>query len=178
MTRRLPSLAAAVLLATACQKGGAGEHAHPAPPPAEPAHPAPAPAAPAPLAAAPAPANPVQREMRLLTAAIQSGVHGLGTGDVRGIALALHEVHGAKQATAAALKDGSYKPPKNGDQLARFVELDEAFHQLLYPLVKASQANDLPATATALGAVVNGCHACHQEFREGFTPPPAAPKAP
>ena len=171
MTSRFLPLVVALASLAACQKGGGhAEHAHPPPPATATAPVAAAPAAPA--------ANPVQHEMRLLTATLQGGIQGLGMGDVTGIARSLHEVHGAKEATAAALKSGSYKPPKNGDQLARFVELDEAFHELLYPLVRASKANDLPATAEALGAVLRGCQGCHQEFREGFSAPaPAAPPA-
>lgn len=109
--------------------------------------------------------NVVQQEMQLLTAALESAVRGIGTGDVRPLEHELHRVHAAKQATEAAIADGSYKPPKNPDALDRFTELDEAFHDELRKLVAASRANDLSATADALGGVLRSCEGCHSEFR-------------
>ena len=113
----------------------------------------------------PANLNPVQHEMLLLTAALESAVRGIGTGDVRPVEHALHQVHGAKEATSEAIADGSYRPPKNPDDIERFRELDEAFHAKLGKLVAASRANDLNATADALGEVLDGCPGCHTEFR-------------
>jgi cytochrome c556 len=109
--------------------------------------------------------NPVQNEMQLLTTALEGAVRGIGLGDVRAVEHDLHRVHLAKEATGAALQSGSYKPPKNPDQLERFRALDEAFHGDLERLVDASHRNDVPGTAAALGTVMQACQGCHSEFR-------------
>lgn len=116
------------------------------------------------LSAAPA-SNPVQHEMRLLTGALETAVRGIGQGDVRPVAHALHRVHLAKDATEAAIRAGRYRPPRNPERLDQFHALDEAFHAELGRLVQASARNDVAATATALGAVLQGCQGCHTEFR-------------
>ncbi len=90
----------------------------------------------------------------------------IGMGDVRGVEHSLHKLHAAKEETEAALKGGSYHPPKNGENLARFHELDEAFHGQLGGLVQASRANDLPKTAEAVGKILGSCQGCHSEFRQ------------
>lgn len=117
------------------------------------------------VAAASAAANPVQHEMRLLTAALVTAVKGIGSGDVRAVAHELRAVHAAKEATEQALRSGAYRPPKNPDELAHFHQLDEAFHRQLVDLVKASRANDLTGTARALGPVLASCQGCHTAFR-------------
>lgn len=134
----------------------------------EPAEQRPAPVEPAHESAhEPAPAaNPVQHEMRLLSATLEATVRAIGSGDVRGIEHELHRLHGAKEATEAALREGRYRPPKNPDQIERFFVLDEAFHDDLGALVTASRNNDVPAAAEALGAIVRGCQGCHSEFRD------------
>lgn len=103
--------------------------------------------------------------MRLLTAALETAVRGIGAGDVRPVEHALHQVHAAKEATGAALRSGAYRLPRNPDRVQRFSELDEAFHGGLERLVEASQRNDVAATADALGVVMRGCQGCHGEFR-------------
>ncbi len=103
--------------------------------------------------------------MRLLTAALGSAVSGIGVGDVREVEHQLHRLHAAKAATDAALESGAYHLPKNADQVARFRELDAAFHEGLERLVDATHRNDLPATADAVGVVLHGCPGCHTEFR-------------
>ncbi|MGE0401671.1 MAG: hypothetical protein AB7T06_33525 [Kofleriaceae bacterium] len=122
--------------------------------------------------AASPPSNPVQTEMRMLTSILEATVRAIGARDVRPIAHELHRLHAAKEATSAALRDGSYKLPKNPEQLETFVAMDEAFHEHLGALVSASQANDIPGTADALGAIVRGCEGCHAMFRAtpGLTP--------
>lgn len=112
--------------------------------------------------------SPVRVEMQLLTAAIEAAVRSIGMGDVREIPHALHRVHEAKQATAAALETGSYRPPKNGDRIERFRALDEAFHRDLERIVVASRVNDVARTAEAVGNALTACNGCHVEFR----PPP------
>lgn len=109
--------------------------------------------------------NPVQHEMRLLQDALLDAVRAIANGDVRGVAESLHEVHGAKEHTEGALRAGTYTPPKNGKNVARFIELDEEFHDRLVPLVTKSKANDVAGTAAALGKVLESCHGCHTEFR-------------
>lgn len=128
--------------------GCAHDHGHEAPLPAAPAAP---------------PANVVQEEMRLLLGAVQDAVTGVAMGDVRGVPAAIHRVHGAKEATGNALASGQYRPPRG--EVARFREVDEAFHARLVVLVRAAKKNDVPATAEALGEVLRGCPACHDEFR-------------
>jgi len=120
----------------------------------------------------PAPGNPVQTEMRMLTSILEATVRAIGARDVRAIEHELHRLHAAKEATTAALRNGSYKLPKNPEQVATFVAMDEAFHEHLGALVVASQANDIPRTAEALGAIVRGCEGCHVMFR---APPSPAP---
>lgn len=118
-----------------------------------------------PLPSATAPANPVQHEMQLLTGALERAVRAIGLGDVRGIAHDLHQVHTAKEATDAAIREGKYRPPKNPERVDRFRELDAAFHGHLEGLVKASNANDVSAAAAALASTMQGCQGCHAEFR-------------
>lgn len=113
--------------------------------------------------AAPDGLNPVQHEMRLLLGAVQQAVEGVALGDVRRVPEAFHRVHAAKQATAAALASGAWRPGQ-GD-LPRFEAMDEAFHAKLEPLVEASSRNDLAATADALAEVVRQCDGCHRAFR-------------
>jgi cytochrome c556 len=126
-------------------------------------------AAPAAPAAAPAdaqpPGNVVQTEMRMLTSILEQTVRGIGVGDVRPIEHELHRLHEAKEATEAALKSGAYKLPKNPEGLEQFEAMDEAFHEQLGALVTASRANDVPAAAEAVGAILRGCPACHAAFR-------------
>jgi cytochrome c556 len=152
-----------LLLGSACRdrardaepaQGSATGHEHAAP--AEPAAPSPD---------ALPPGNVVQTEMRMLTSILEQTVRGIGVGDVRPIEHELHRLHEAKAATEAALESGAYKLPKNPEGLEQFKAMDEAFHEQLGALVTASRANDVPAAAEALGAIVRGCPACHAAFR-------------
>ena len=97
---------------------------------------------------------------------LENAVRAVGDGDVSHIGHALHALHGAKESTESAVKDGSYVLPRNSDQLAAFLAMDDAFHDLLEAMVAASQANDVPAMALALGETMNGCHSCHALFRD------------
>ena len=157
-------LASALLLlgAAGCDHGAgdAGHEAHATDPHAT-AHEAPAGTSKTPGP----PANVVQAEMRLLEAALLTAVRGVGAQDVREVEHALHRVHAATERTRAALAEGRYHPPKNGDALDQFRALDLAFHEQLEPLVEASHANDVARTAEALGGVLRSCTPCHAEFR-------------
>lgn len=46
-----------------------------------------------------------------------------------------------------------------------FVARDEAFHAELVKLLRAAQANDLPAATKQLGPILEGCTGCHQQYR-------------
>lgn len=111
------------------------------------------------------PGNAVQTEMRMLTSILEATVRAIGARDVRPIEHELHRLHAAKEATTTALRDGSYKLPRNPEQIDTFVTMDEAFHEHLGALVMASRANDVPRTADALGAIIRGCEGCHAMFR-------------
>jgi hypothetical protein len=150
------TLALGFVALTACHERSHGEHA-------QGAHAAHKEEAPAPTTAATG--NPVQQEMKLLTAALEAAVRSVGLGDVRGVEHELHRVHAAKQATEAALRDGRYRTPLNPERLDRFHELDEAFHHQLERLVEVSRSNDVQGTAKALGEILLSCQGCHQEFR-------------
>jgi cytochrome c556 len=149
----------AALSTAACATGGAHHEPH--------ADGAPAAAQPAAATLEPrrAPQNPVQAEMQLLEAALMKAVRSFAEGDLRPIAQSLHEVHQAKERTEAAIADGSYRPPKNPEAIDAFVAMDEAFHDRLVDLVRASRANDPVQAGAALGQVLAGCDGCHQVFR-------------
>ncbi len=135
----------------------------PAQPSATPAGPT---AAATPSVAAPAAAlNPVQNEMRLLHEATRDWVTAIANNTLDTIPEDIHKVHGARMVTEDALKKGSYKPPKNADDLDGFIKQDEAFHDELVKLLKASKAKDLPATTKQLGVVLEGCTSCHTKYR-------------
>lgn len=119
-----------------------------------------------PLPSATASSNPVQYEMQLLTGTLERAVRAIGLGDVRGIAHDLHQVHGAKEATEAAIRDGKYRPPRNPDRVDRFLALDVVFHGHLERLVKASNANDVAGVAAAFASTMQSCQGCHTEFRK------------
>jgi cytochrome c556 len=120
--------------------------------------------APSPVASATA-RNPLQLEMQLLATAIETGVRGIGVGDVRQLEHALHRVHAAKGDSEAALESGKYRPPKNPERVARFQELDREFHQKLEHMVAGSRANDVQAVAVATAGALQSCQGCHAEFR-------------
>ena len=82
-----------------------------------------------------------------------------------GPAPAANAVQAEMRLLSATLESGAYRLPKNPEQVARFRELDTAFHGGLERLVDASHRNDLPATAAAVGVVLQGCPGCHSEFR-------------
>lgn len=114
---------------------------------------------------APAGTNPVKNEMQALTAAMQTILVAISNNQLQEVTPAIHKVHGLKEITSQALKKGEYKPPKNGDKVKAFIKEDDAFHDLLVKLVKASRANDLPAATRATAEVINGCTSCHMKYR-------------
>jgi len=141
----LSSMLAATLLASCHKPSDEHGHGHAAPPPPG--------------------TNPVQHEMRLLHDAMRDSVTAIANGDVKSIPESLHRVHAAKEATEAALESGTYKPPKNGDKIARFKELDGSFHRDLEGLVGNAARGDVPGTAIAFGKAMTACEGCHGEFR-------------
>jgi DNA-binding GntR family transcriptional regulator len=106
----------------------------------------------------------VQAEMRLLHEATRDWVTAVANNQLAAIPPAISRVHTARVATEKALERGEYTLPRGGD-LAAFAKQDEAFHDELVKLLRASRANDLPATTTQLGVVLEGCTACHQQYR-------------
>lgn len=115
--------------------------------------------------------SPVQNEMRLLHEAMQGSVTAVANDDLGAIPHALHRVHQARGMTEAAIEDGSYRPPRNGEDVEGFVRMDEAFHHELEQLVRAARSGDSAATGQQIGVVLSRCSGCHERFR----PPPAAP---
>lgn len=109
--------------------------------------------------------NAVQNEMLLLEAATRDMVTAVANDQLAAIPPLLHGVHGAKDLTAKAIAAGEWKPPKNADDVAGFVAMDEAFHGELVKLLKAAQADDLPAATKQLGVVLDGCTSCHEQYR-------------
>jgi cytochrome c556 len=91
---------------------------------------------------------------------------GIARGDVRAAPAVFEDVDRAKQATEAAVESGRYIPARNGNQLARFRELDEAFHGDLEKMLEVAARNDIPGTAEAFGSTVRRCQSCHAEFRK------------
>lgn len=124
------------------------DHHHEAPPPA------------------PAGVNPVQHEMRLLHEAMRDTVTAIANGDVKTVPAALHRVHAAKEVTENAIKTGAWHPPKNGQALERFLQLDGTFHGELEFLVESAAKGDIPTTAIAMGKALASCNGCHAEFRK------------
>lgn len=109
--------------------------------------------------------NPVQDEMRALTAVLQQAVEAVGLGDVSEIAHELHALHDKKEATEEAVKSGAYVLPKNPEQVDAFLAMDDAFHEQLEAMYKASKANDIDGMAVAIGTTLRSCNGCHTLFR-------------
>ncbi|MCP4500354.1 MAG: cytochrome c [Deltaproteobacteria bacterium] len=109
--------------------------------------------------------NPVQKEMRLLDAAMRDAVTAIAMGDVRSLPKKLHAVHIAAGDTYAELKSGAYKPPKGGDDVDGFITLDKAFHHEMIQMVKAAKKNDVNTTAKHFGGLIQHCNECHTRYR-------------
>lgn len=109
--------------------------------------------------------NAVQNEMRLLHEAMRDTVTAIALDNLSTIPERLHAVHRARELTEQAVESGTYKLPRNGDQLEAFKALDDSFHAELEKLVAGATANDPVATSTAFGAVMGRCAGCHAQFR-------------
>ena len=112
--------------------------------------------------------NPVQNEMRLLTDAMNKSLLIIANGDLKDLPPTIFAVHGARNETEKAIKEGRYKPPKNSDDLEGFTATDTAFHDQLVRMVKAAKAGDRKEATAAYADVVIGCTNCHQQYRDGF----------
>ncbi len=129
------------------------------------AHDEPKSVAAAPVTSALPPAsNPVQAEMRALHDATRDWVTAIAQNDLARIPPGISKVHAARMVTEKAVEQGQYKPPKGGD-LEQFKKQDEAFHDELVKLLRASKANDLPGATRQLGVVLEGCTSCHTKYR-------------
>lgn len=115
--------------------------------------------------APPASDNPLRDEMAELQRAFDALNHAVILGDSRGVSEAFHKVHARKAATEAALSSGAVRPPRNGDDLAGFIALDEAFHAKIEQAVQAADAGDVAALAESADALRDGCVACHARHR-------------
>lgn len=122
-------------------------------------------AAVAPLPSPSASGNAVQNEMRILNEAVRDSVTAIAYNRLDAIEPAIHKVHAARELTEKALESGTYKLPKNADQIEAFKAQDEAFHGELVKFLKAAKANDLVATTTQLGVVLDRCTSCHTKYR-------------
>lgn len=109
--------------------------------------------------------NPVQNEMRLLSATMQNVLSMIANDNLEAIPPEIKKIHPARQLTQKAIKNGDYAPPKNADKLKKFKKLDRGFHKNLKSMVKAAKDGDLEATSKQYGKLVNGCTGCHAKFR-------------
>jgi hypothetical protein len=124
-----------------------------------------------PVKAPPAPSatassqNPVQAEMQVLHGAARDWVTAIAQNQLELIPAGIAKVHAARTVTERALEKGEYKLPKAGADLEQFKKEDEAFHEELVKLVRASKSKDLPAATKQLGTVLVGCTNCHVKYR-------------
>lgn len=109
--------------------------------------------------------NALRDEMRDLQVAFDTLNQGVVLGRTDGVVEAFHKVHARKQATEAALEAGTVRPPRNADKLEAFVARDQAFHAVIEGAVKAARSNDLPAMRASSAELLDGCVACHTEYR-------------
>lgn len=107
----------------------------------------------------------VRAEMQALQAATQAIVSDVVNGQLDTLESRLRPVHGARQATVAAVEAHGYAPPGAPGDLAGFEAADDAFHESLVRLLNAARSDDLPETTRQLGVVLSGCTSCHQQYR-------------
>jgi cytochrome c556 len=118
------------------------------------------------------PPNAVQLEMQALHELMVTSLVAIENGKTDVIPAAIHKVHDAKGVTEKAITSGAWKPPRTDATVADFVKTDEAFHDELVKLLRASKQNDVTATTRQLGAVLDGCTSCHMRFRFPAALPP------
>jgi hypothetical protein len=109
--------------------------------------------------------NVVQNEMQLLTTAMQTTLLLIANDQLEGIPAQIKKVHPAKVLTHEAIEKGVYAPPKNSEKIDEFVKMDDAFHDDLRGLLKASKQDDLQMATEKYGDLVQGCTSCHTKFR-------------
>lgn len=118
------------------------------------------------------PFNAVQREMQALHELMVISLVAIENGKTDVIPAAIHKVHEAKGETEKAISSGAWKPARTDAKVADFVKTDEAFHDELVKLLRASKQNDVKATTRQLGTVLDGCTSCHVRFRFPAAVPP------
>ena len=109
--------------------------------------------------------NPVQIEMRALHEGARAWLTAVSFNSLDSIPPTIEKIHAARNATEAALEQGTYKPPRNGERLDDFKRADEAFHAELVAFLGAAKDKDLVRTTHQLGVVLDRCTDCHQKFR-------------
>ena len=122
----------------------------------------------APIPSHPPAMNPVQHEMQLLAAAMNSSLLIITNGDLADLPPVIFAVHAARDATEHAIASGAYAPPANSQDVEGFVATDRAFHDQLIRMVKAAKAGDRKEATAAYADVVTGCTNCHGQYREGY----------
>lgn len=111
------------------------------------------------------PQNPLQVEMRALTAFMQLALVAVANDQLDLIPPAISKLHGAIEDTQDALKEGKMKLPQHPEEVDAFLAMDDAFHEQLVILVKAARENDLPLATRQLANLSLGCTSCHQRYR-------------
>ena len=109
--------------------------------------------------------NVLQNEMQLLNSAMQTSLTLIANDNLEGIPAQIKKVHPARQLTMKAVKAGKYEPPQNPDKMDEFEKLDDAFHEDLKGLLKASKQDDLQMATDKYKDLVQGCTNCHTKFR-------------
>lgn len=112
--------------------------------------------------------NPLLVEMMLVNKAYRDIVSAVAIEDSAAIVKAIEglESSQAAKATAAALKAGQLKTPKNPDKMKEFKRMDDEFHGNLKALHEAAKADKQPKIRTITKKLLDGCVKCHEQFRK------------
>lgn len=111
------------------------------------------------------PQNPLQVEMRALTAFMQLAIVAVANDTLELIPPAISRLHGTIEDTQEALKAGRMTLPKNAEDVEGFLAMDDAFHDQLVALLQAARDDDVARASMQLSALVMGCNTCHARYR-------------
>lgn len=109
--------------------------------------------------------NPLQVEMRALTAFMQLAIVAVANDQLELIPPAISKLHGTIEDTQEALKAGEMKLPQHPEEVDAFLAMDDAFHEQLVILVRAAKENNLMLATRQLANLSLGCTSCHQRYR-------------